>query len=217
MEIKNFFRSSSRSAKERKNIIIDEKKNQLVKNYYNFGYDYFDNKNLSFGYGGYKYDGRFKNNVKNIINFFKLSKRLRIAEFGCAKGFVLVEFLKKQFQVIGFEKSKYAIKNCHPLLKKKIINIEKVNQINKYKFDFLICKDVLPSLTEKQIKYLIRTAIKKSKKPPYFIIQTFKNKKNINFYKNWDKTHVTIKNRKEWIYFLKKFNKKIYYSFNFIF
>ena len=42
-------------------------------------------------------------------------------DFGCAKGFVLVEFLKKQFQVIGFEKSKYAIKNCHPLLKKKII------------------------------------------------------------------------------------------------
>ena len=65
MEIKNFFRSSSRSAKERKNIIIEEKKNKVVKNYYNFGYDYFDNKNLSFGYGGYKYDSRFKNNVKN--------------------------------------------------------------------------------------------------------------------------------------------------------
>ena len=59
-------------------------------------WQYFDNKNLSFGYGGYKYDGRFKNNVKNIIRFFKLSKKLRIAEFGCEKGFVLVEFLKKK-------------------------------------------------------------------------------------------------------------------------
>lgn len=217
MEIKNFFDSSSRSTKERKDIITKIKEDIPIKNYYNFGYDYFDNKKLSFGYGGYKYDGRHKNNVQKIINFFKLSKELTIAEFGCAKGFVLVEFFKKKFQVIGFEKSKYAIQNCHPLLKKKIINIPKVNEINKHKFDFLICKDVLPSLTEKQIEYLIKTVIAKTKRPPYFIIQTFKNKNNINFYKNWDKTHVTIKDKKEWKSFLKKFDKKIYYSFNYLF
>ncbi|MDC1176317.1 hypothetical protein OAT34_02965 [Candidatus Pelagibacter sp.] len=217
MEIKNFFKSSSRSIKSRKNIVSKIQKNVPIKNYYNFGFDYFDNTNLSFGYGGYKYDGRQKKNVQKIINFFKLSKTDKIAEFGCAKGFVLVEFLKKKFKVIGFEKSKYAVKNCHPLLKKKIININKVSEINKYKFDFLICKDVIPSLTEKQIEYLINTTIKKSKYPPYFIIQTFRNKKNIKYYKEWDKTHVTIKDKKEWIKFLKKFNKKIYYSFNYLF
>ena len=43
-----------------------------------------------------------------------------------------MEFLKKQFQVIGFEKSKYAIKNCHPLLKKKII--AQFHYIPIYKF-----------------------------------------------------------------------------------
>jgi hypothetical protein len=102
-------------------------------------------------------------------------------------------------------------------LKKKIINIDKINEVNKYKFDFLLCKDVIPSLTEKQIEYLINTAIKKSKYPPYFIIQTFRNKKNIRYYKEWDKTHVTVKDRKEWIKFLKKFDKKIYYSFNYLF
>jgi len=217
MEIKNFFKSSSRSIKNRKDIVTKIKKNISIKNYYNFGYDYFDNKNLPFGYGGYKYDGRQKNNVQKIINFFKLSENSKIAEFGCAKGFVLVEFLKKKFKVIGFEKSKYAVNNCHPLLKKKIINIDKVNEVNKYEFDFLLCKDVIPSLTEKQIEYLINTAIKKSKYPPYFIIQTFRNKKNIKYYKEWDKTHVTVKDRKEWIKFLKKFDKKIYYSFNYLF
>ena len=217
MEIKNFFKSSSRTINNRKKIVTKITKNISIKNYHNFGYDYFDNKKLSFGYGGYKYEGRQKNNVKKIINFFRLSKKLTIAEFGCAKGFVLVEFLKKKFKTIGFEKSSYAVKNCHPLLKKKIFNIKKINQINKFKFDFLICKDVIPSLTEKQIKYLIETTISKSKKPPYFIIQTFKDKKNINFYKKWDQTHVTIKNRKEWISFLKKYDKKIYYSFNYLF
>ena len=217
MEIKNFFKSSSRSIKSRKNILNKKVKKISSKNYFNFGYDYFDNKKLAFGYGGYKYDGRHEKNVKKIINYFELSKKHKIAEFGCAKGFLLVEFLKKNFQVIGFEKSNYAVKNCHPLLKRKIINIERIDQINKYKFDFLICKDVIPSLTEKQIRYLIINAIKKSKIPPYFIIQTFKDKKNLDLYKKWDKTHKTIKNKKEWINFLKNFNKKIYYSFNYLF
>jgi len=117
VEIKNFFKSSSRSIKNREIIVTKVKKKQSIKNYYNFGYDYFDNKKLTFGYGGYKYDGRHKKNVQKIINFFKLSENCKIAEFGCAKGFVLVEFLKKKFRVIGFEKSKYAIKNCHPALK----------------------------------------------------------------------------------------------------
>lgn len=216
MEIRNFFNSSSRSIKKRKEIVSQTKKFKL-KSYYNFGYDYYDNKNLPFGYGGYKYDGRHKNNIKKIIDFFKLSKNFTIAEFGCAKGYLLAEFKKKKFQVIGFEKSDYAIKNCHPLLKKKIIKIHKINQLEKYEFDFFICKDVIPSLTEKQIEYLIKTAISKSKVPPYFIIQTFKNKKNINYYKQWDKTHITLKDKKKWLLFLKKYKKKIFYSFNFIF
>ena len=216
MEIRNFFNSSTRSIKNRKNILSKIKRSISIKNYYNFGYDYFDNKSLPFGYGGYKYDGRHKNNVQKIINFFKLSKNIKIAEFGCAKGFVLVEFFKKNFEVIGFEKSKYAVKNCHTLLKKRVIKIDKVNEINKFKFDFLLCKDVIPSLTEKQIEYLINTTIKKSKFPPYFIIQTFKNEKNIKHYKEWDKTHKTIKNRKGWIKFLKKFDKKSYYSFKYL-
>tara|TARA_A100001015_G_C14753062_1_gene618381 strand:+ start:50 stop:700 length:651 start_codon:yes stop_codon:yes gene_type:complete len=216
MEIKNFFDSSSRSINKRKKILTQTKKFKL-KSYYNFGYDYYDNKNLPFGYGGYKYDGRHKKNIKKIIEFFKLSNNFTIAEFGCAKGYVLAEFKKKKFQVIGFEKSDYAIKNCHPLLKKKIIKVQKINQLEKHEFDFLICKDVIPSLTEKQIKYLIETAIYKSKVPPYFIIQTFKNKKDINFYKQWDKTHITLKDKKDWSFFLKKYNKKIFYSFNFLF
>jgi hypothetical protein len=39
------------------------------------------------GYGGYKYDGRWKPIAKNFINHYKLNKKSKILEIGCAKGF----------------------------------------------------------------------------------------------------------------------------------
>ena len=55
MEI-DFFKDSTRSAKERIELAEKIEKNKLSKNYMAFGYDYFDNKDFIVGYQGYKYD-----------------------------------------------------------------------------------------------------------------------------------------------------------------
>ena len=217
MIIKNLFINKQNRRKIDREKLILKKNISKLKNYYNFGYDYFDNPKLNFGYGGYKYDGRYENNVNKIIKKFKLNQKYIIAEFGCAKGYVLTEFKKKGFNVIGFEKSKYAIKNAHQKVFKNIFYIKKVNELKNYNFDFMICKDVLPSLTKKEIEELIKISILKSKLRPYFVIQTFKKKENQDKFKFWDKTHKCLFNITEWKLYLKKFDKKIFYSFNELF
>ena len=214
MEIQNFFKKISRNKNSR--IKILKKKKINLKSYYNYGYDYFDNKNAHIGYAGYKYDERFKDPVEKIIKKFFLDKKMIIAELGCAKGFLIAEFVKKGFDVIGFEKSKYAIEQSHPLVKKKIVKINNIKTIKKYNYDFLICKDALPNLQLNQIKTVLEVCVKKKIKS-YFVIQTAKNIKNLNLVRKWDMTHKTILNEEGWKKLLKKYKKKISYSFNYIF
>ena len=91
-----------------------------MNDYLNFGETYFDNSELGIGYGKYKYDNRFKKNVKKIINFFKFKKKSKILEIGCAKGFLLVEFYKQGMDVIGLEKSSCKKNHINLLKKSKI-------------------------------------------------------------------------------------------------
>ena len=49
-----------------------------------YGKEYFDGPR-EYGYGGYKYDGRWINVAKDIIKHFNLSKGQKVLDVGCAK------------------------------------------------------------------------------------------------------------------------------------
>ena len=49
---------------------------------------YYDGKRIN-GYGGYRYDGRWKNFLPKIIKKYKLSSKSRVLDLGCKKGFFL--------------------------------------------------------------------------------------------------------------------------------
>ena len=52
---------------------------------------YFDDER-KFGYGGYKYDGRWQVIVSSLIQDFNLSKSSSLLDLGCAKGFLVNDF-----------------------------------------------------------------------------------------------------------------------------
>src|SRR3990167_7293397 len=63
------------------------------------------------GYGGLKYDGRWKVIAKSMMNDYELTEKSSILQIGCDKGFLLHDF-KTQFpklNVQGLETSNYAI------------------------------------------------------------------------------------------------------------
>ena len=78
-----------------------------------FGEMYFDGPR-EFGYGGYKYDGRWKPVAEDIIQHFNLQPGDRILDVGCAKGFLVKELLMLGVDAYGIDVSHYAIKNCEP-------------------------------------------------------------------------------------------------------
>ena len=110
---------TNRDLSTRRKLATPARYESQTQDHRNFGYDYFDNPE-AMGYGGYKYDGRYGSEVERVIDFFSLhtSPPAKILEIGCAKGFVLVEFLKLGLDVTGIDLSQYCVDNCHEDLSK---------------------------------------------------------------------------------------------------
>lgn len=75
-----------------------------------FGKDYWDG-DRRFGYGGYRYDGRWRPIAQQMVETYGLGPGSRILDVGCGKGYLLYEFMQivPGIDVRGCDISQYAI------------------------------------------------------------------------------------------------------------
>lgn len=80
-----------------------------------FGEMYFDGPRTH-GYGGYRYDGRWLPVAKDMIEHFQLKPGDRVLDVGCAKGFLVKDFMTMcpGLEAYGLDISDYALKHCEP-------------------------------------------------------------------------------------------------------
>jgi len=202
----NFFGISNRKASDRKKIIRSSINLSVSEDYKNFGYDYFDNPK-HIGYQGYKYDGRYSEAVKKLINYYKLKPGSKILELGCAKGYVLIEFLKQKMSVTGLDISKYALKNCHPDLKSFLVyGSASILPFKNNYFDLVLIKDMLPHLPFNKIELAIKECNRVTNKYCFFEIESGLTEKDLKCMNLWDPTHLICKTPEWWVNLLNKIN-----------
>jgi cyclopropane fatty-acyl-phospholipid synthase-like methyltransferase len=80
-----------------------------------FGKEYFDGPR-EYGYGGFRYDGRWLPIAEDIVAHFGLKPGDRVLDVGCAKGFLVKDLMKvcPGIEVFGIDVSEYAVLNCEP-------------------------------------------------------------------------------------------------------
>ncbi len=80
-----------------------------------FGKDYFDG-DRQYGYGGYKYDGRWRPFADKLIDHYGLKTGDKVLDIGCAKGFLVHDFGQALpgLETDGLDISEYAIANAMP-------------------------------------------------------------------------------------------------------
>jgi len=78
-----------------------------------FGEMYFDGPR-EYGYGGYRYDGRWVPVAQDVIGHFGLKADSRILDVGCAKGFLVKDLMKvcPGLEAFGLDISEYALMRC---------------------------------------------------------------------------------------------------------
>lgn len=87
-----------------------------------FGFEYFDGTRDQ-GYGGYRYDGRWRPIARDIAEYFCLKPGDRVLDIGCAKGFLLRDLMEAVpgLEVWGLDISTYAIVNSHEDARGRIV------------------------------------------------------------------------------------------------
>ena len=80
-----------------------------------FGEMYFDGPR-EYGYGGYRYDGRWRPVARDIIARFGLKPGMRVLDVGCAKGFLVKDLMQETpgLEAFGLDVSCYALMHCEP-------------------------------------------------------------------------------------------------------
>ena len=80
-----------------------------------YGEMYFDGPR-EYGYGGYRYDGRWVAIAEDMIEHWNLKPGMQVLDVGCAKGFLVKDFMIAcpGLEAFGLDISEYALKHCEP-------------------------------------------------------------------------------------------------------
>ena len=175
---------------------------------------YYDGNRLD-GYGGFKYDGRWQKLLPKLIKRYKLTKKSKVLDLGCKKGFLL-----KDLNILLPGIKSYGVENHPDPLKKAVKCKSKLIQSqyynlpfkNKY-FDFVIAfnslymqnlGDVIKSLKE----------IQRVSKNSYIVLASGENDSERNKFYRWTLIGTSILLKKEWKMLFKKikFTGDYYFS-----
>lgn len=102
--------------------VTDHDKALIAEKAIQWGREYWDGERHE-GYGGYKYDGRWRSVASDMAKHYGLKAGDRVLDVGCGKAFLLYEFTQAVPGIViaGLDVSQYALDNAKPEAKPFLI------------------------------------------------------------------------------------------------
>lgn len=172
---------------------------QIAKQY---GQEYWDGER-QYGYGGYRYDGRWEVVAKNMIEHYKLGPKARILDIGCGKGFLLHEFKKllPECTIAGLDISKYAIENAMPDVKPFITHghAKELPYADK-SFDLIISNTTFHNLKINELMSGIREVARVGTGKSWICVESYRNESEKANLLYWQLTCESFYSPEEWVW-----------------
>jgi len=165
-----------------------------------FGKDYWDG-DRKYGYGGYKYDGRWRAVAEAMARHYNLKPGASILDVGCGKGFLLYEFTQvvPGAKVAGIDISSYGIEHA----KEEVRPFLQVGTASKLpfadrSFDFVFTVNTLHNLYNYELFAALQEIERVGRGPKHIIIETYRNEREKANLLYWQLTCRAFLAPKEW-------------------
>ena len=180
-----------------------------------FNKDFWDG-DRKYGYGGYKYDGRWAIPAKKLIELFNLQDGASILDVGCGKGFMLYEFKKllPDATVKGFDISQYAVENAKEEVRDNLF-VQSAQDPYPFKdkeFDLVISLNTLHNLYINGLKSALQE-VERVGKNKYIVVESYRNVKELFNVQCWALTCESFFTPDEWTWLFDEFGYQGDYEF----
>src|SRR6266550_2079737 len=171
-----------------------------------FGKDYWDG-NRTVGYGGMRYDGRWRVVADAVAKHYGLKAGDKILDVGCGKGFLLYDFTESVpgVKVRGIDISAYAVENG----KEEVRPCLQAGNANSLpfpdkSFDLVISITTLHNLQCFDLDRALREIERVGKKHKYIVVESYRNEEEKANLLYWQLTCESFYMPKEWEWFFQE-------------
>lgn len=182
-----------------------------------FGYDYWDGER-KYGYGGYKYDGRWRAVAEAMASYYQLKAGQKVLDVGCGKAHLLYELTLAVpgLEVAGIDISEYAVANAREEVRPYLRNgLAQELPFADQSFDLVYSLNTLHNLYIFDLKKAIKAIQRVSKKNSYLVVESYRNeleKVNLLY---WQLTCESFFSVPEWEWLYREWGYTGDYSFIF--
>jgi ubiquinone/menaquinone biosynthesis C-methylase UbiE len=174
---------------------------------WNADHIYFDDER-KYGYGGYSYDGRWKEIVEQLISLFNLSSKSNLLDLGCAKGFLVNDYNNNDRvgYAEGIDISIYAlIEGIKSNMNGKLICANFTNlPYSDNKFSFIFCKDSLHNILSKiEVEQSLRE-ISRVAEDSWIRVGAYETNEQKKIIDHWATFASTYMHKEEWLELFEK-------------
>lgn len=170
-----------------------------------YGKDYWDGER-QYGYGGYRYDGRWRKVAEAMAKHYGLKPGASILDVGCGKGFLLYEFTQvlPGAKVAGLDISQYAVDNAKEEVKPylKVGSAVKLPYADK-SFDFVYSITTFHNLYNYELRQALQEVERVGRGAKHIIVESYRNEREKANLLYWQLTCRSFYTPKEWEWFMK--------------
>jgi len=177
--------------------------------------DYWDG-DRRFGYGGFRYDGRWQAVARKLVETYNLRQDAAILDVGCGKGFLLYELqqLLPQARISGLDISAYAIANAKEEIRDRLF-IHRAQDPYPFaanEFDLVVSLTTLHNLQLPALKTALEE-MERVGKEKYLVVEGYRNEQELFNLQCWALTCAAFFTPEEWLWLFAEFGYSGDYEF----
>lgn len=166
-----------------------------------FGEMYFDGPR-EYGYGGYRYDGRWIPVAADVVSHFSLRPGMKVLDVGCAKGFLVKDLLDGGLDAFGLDVSRYALLHCLPEVAGRLhLGSADSLPFPSHSFDAVLSINTIHNLDRDGCLRALREMTRVARDPRKCFVQVdaYRSQAEKDVFESWCLTALTYMSPVEWI------------------